>query len=241
MGEGFNDVCDHEKDKKMKKLLLMMLIAFGISLISRDGLAEKAYVMNPTKITLRKGPGKREKIITMLGQDEPVKVLETQQGWTRVRLLGAKHQDKEGWVVSAFLITRVPWKTQAEALKEKNSRLKEKLHKIEKEWRELSREREEISTKLKNNATGLSKIQNMYDTLKKESSSFLKLKKEYETIKTKMEVAQATTEKLTKENVVLKSSQRNTWFLTGAAVLLVGLIFGLIMGRQQKKRKSSYY
>ncbi len=69
----------------------------------------------------------------------------------------------------------------------------------------------------------------------------MKLKKKYETTKTKMEVAQATTEKLTKENVVLKSSQRNTWFLTGAAVLLVGLIFGLIMGRQQKKRKSSYY
>jgi len=69
----------------------------------------------------------------------------------------------------------------------------------------------------------------------------LKLKKEYETIKTKMEVAQATTEKLTKENVALNSSQRNKWFLTGVAVLLVGLIFGPIMGRQQKKRKSSYY
>lgn len=225
----------------MKKLLLMTLITFGVSLIANDVLAEKAYVMNPTKITLRKGPGKREKIITMLGQDAPVKVLETQQGWSRVRLLGGKQQGQEGWVVSAFLITRVTWKTQAEALKEKNSRLKEKLDKIEKEWKELSREMEEISTKLRNNGTALSKVQNMYDTLKKESSSFLKLKKKYETTKTKMEAAQATTEKLTKENVVLKSSQRNTWFLTGAAVLLVGLIFGLIMGRQQKKRKSTYY
>ncbi len=98
-----------------------------------------------------------------------------------------------------------------------------------------------ISEKQKNTATALSKVQNMYDTLTKEASSFLELKEKYETTKTKMEVTQATTEKLTKENVVLKSSQRNTWFLTGAAVLLVGLIFGLIMGRQQKKRKSSYY
>jgi SH3 domain protein len=219
----------------------MMLIILGIFLIAQDGLAKKAYVMNPTKITLRKGPGVGEKIITMLGQDEPVKVLDTKQGWTHVRLLGSKQPGKKGWVVSAFLITRVPWKTQAEALKEKNSRLKEKLDKIEKEWRELSREREEVSTKLKNNGTALSKVQNMYDTLKKEASGFLKLKKKYETTKTKMEAAQATTEKLTKENVVLKSSQRNTWFLTGAAVLVVGLIFGLIMGRQQKKRKSSYY
>jgi len=225
----------------MKKLLLMMLITLGISLIAQDGLAGKAYVMNPTKITLRKGPGVGEKIIAMLRQDEPVEVLETEKGWSHVRLLETNRQNKEGWVVSGYLVTRVPWKVQTGLLKEENAQLKEKLDKIEKEWRELSGEREELSGKLGKNRTDLDTIRERYETLKKGASSFLKLKKKYETIKTKMETAQATTEKLTKENVVLKSSQRNTWFLTGAAVLLVGLIFGLIMGRQQKKRKSSYY
>ncbi|MBL7204015.1 MAG: TIGR04211 family SH3 domain-containing protein [Desulfobacteraceae bacterium] len=226
----------------MKKLLLIMLITVGISLISQAGLAQKAYVMNPTKITLRKGPGVGEKIIAMLRQDEPVEVvLGSKEGWSHVRLLGPEQQGKEGWVVSAFLITRVPWKIQAGLLKEENTLLKEKLNKIEKEWKELSTEREELSGKLEKNGTVLDTVRKRYEALKKEASGFLKLKEKYETTKTKMEVAQATTEKLTKENVVLKSSQRNTWFLTGAAVLLVGLIFGLIMGRQQKKRKSSYY
>ena len=225
----------------MKKLLLITLITVAISLISQDGLAEKAYVMNPTKITLRKGPGVTEKIITMLRQDEPVEVLETKKGWSHVRLLEPNRQNKEGWVVSGYLVNRVPWKIQTGLLKEENTLLKEKLNKIEKEWRELSGEREELSGKLEKNGTALDTVRQRYETLKKEASSFLKLKKKYETTKTKMEVAQATTEKLTEENAVLKSSQRNTWFLTGAAVLLVGLIFGLIMGRQQKKRKSSYY
>ena len=225
----------------MKKLLLMMFITIGISLISQAGQAQEAYVMNPTKITLRKGPGIGEKIITMLRQDEPVQVLETKKGWSRVRLLEPNRQKKEGWVVSGYLVSRVPWKIQTGLLKEENARLKEKLTKIEKEWKELSGEREELSGKLKKNGTDLNAVRKKYETLKKESSGFLKLKERYETTKKKMEVAQATTEKLTKENVVLKSSQRNTWFLTGAAVLLVGLIFGLIMGRQQKKRRSSYY
>ena len=225
----------------MKKLLMITLITVAISLISQDGLAGKAYVMNPTKITLRKGPGVTEKIITMLRQDEPVEVLETKKGWSHVRLLETNRQNKEGWVVSGYLVNRVPWKIQTGLLKEENTLLKEKLNKIEKEWRELSGEREELSGKLEKNGTALDTVRKRYETLKKEASSFLKLKKKYETTKTKMEVAQATTEKLTEENAVLKSSQRNTWFLTGAAVLLVGLIFGLIMGRQQKKRKSSYY
>ena len=225
----------------MKKLLLVILITFGISLISQDGLAEKAYVMNPSKITLRKGPGVGEKIIAMLRQDEPVEVLKTEKGWSHVRLLETKRQNREGWVVSGYLVTRVPWKVQTGLLKEENARLKEKLNKIEKEWSELTGEREELSGKLGKNRTILDTIRERYETLKKEASGFLKLKKKYEITKTKMETAQATTEKLTKENLVLKSSQRNTWFLTGAAVLLVGLIFGLIMGRQQKKRKSTYY
>ncbi len=225
----------------MKKLLLMMFITIGISLISQTGQAQKSYVMNPSKITLRKGPGVGEKIIIMLRQDEAVQVLETKKGWSRVRLLEPNRQNKEGWVVSGYLVNRVPWKIQTGLLKKENARLKEKLTKIEKEWSELSSEREELSGKLEKNGTDLDAVRKRYETLKREASSFLKLKKEYETTKTKMEVAQATTEKLTKENVVLKSSQRNTWFLTGAAVLLVGLIFGLIMGRQQKKRKSSYY
>ncbi len=225
----------------MKKLVLITLITIGISLISQTGLAQKAYVMNPTKITLRKEPGVGEKIIAMLRQDEPVEVLETQKGWSHVRLLETKRQNKEGWVVSGYLVSRVPWKIQTGLLKEENARLKEKLNKIEKEWRELSVERGELSGKLEKNGAVLDTVRKRYETLRKEASGFLKLKKEHESAKTKMEIAQTTTEKLTKENAVLKSSQRNTWFLTGAAVLLVGLIFGLIMGRQQKKRKSSYY
>ena len=225
----------------MKKLLLMMIIMLGISFIPQTGMAQKAYVMNPTKITLRKGPGVGEKIITMLRQDEPVEILETKNGWSRVRLLVPKRQNKEGWVVSGYLVSRIPWKIQAGLLKEENFRLKEKLTKIEKDWKELSGEREDLGGKLEKKATTLDTVRKKYETLKREASGFLKLKKEYESARKKMETAQATTEKLTKENVVLKSSQRNTWFLTGAAVLLVGLVFGLIMGRQQKRRKSSYY
>jgi len=63
----------------MKKLLLITLITVGISLISQAGLAQEAYVVNPTKITLRKGPGVGEKIVAMLRQDESVKVLETKR------------------------------------------------------------------------------------------------------------------------------------------------------------------
>lgn len=221
------------------------IIAFGVSLCMCLGSvpcrAEKAYVTNPTKITLRNGPGTDEKILAMVPQDEPVQILGSQEGWNRVRLLAPKWDNKEGWIVSGFLVSRIPGEIQAASLKEENARLKEKLSKIETEWQGLTSERDELRGKLGEDERALVEVQDKYQTLKEGAGGFLKLKKEYEITQKRMQDALATAETLTKENSALKSSQRNSWFLTGGAVMLVGLIFGLVLGRREKKRKSSYY
>ena len=98
-----------------------------------------------------------------------------------------------------------------------------------------------MGQKLEENARALVEVQKKYQTLKEEAGGFLKLQDKYEVAQKRMQDAIATAEKLTEENSTLKSSQRNTWFLTGGAVMLVGLIFGLVLGRREKKRKSNYY
>jgi SH3 domain protein len=55
-----------------------------------------------------------------------------------------------------------------------------------------------------------------------------------------MKAAQAELSKITTENENLRSSEQNRWFLSGALVLLCGLLVGGIAGRQQKKRRSVY-
>jgi SH3 domain protein len=221
------------------------IIGFGISLCiflgSAPCRAEKAYVMNPTKITLRSGPSTKEKILAMLPQDEPVEILGSQEEWSRVRLLGPKWDKKEGWVVSAFLVSRVPGEIRAASLEKENARLKEKSARLEAEWRTLTDERKEMGRKLEEAERALVDIQEKYQTLREEAGGFLKLKEKYDIAQERMQDALATAEELSKENATLKSSQRNTWFLTGGAVMLVGLIFGLVLGKREKRRKSGYY
>ncbi len=203
--------------------------------------AERAYVTNPSKITVRSAPGIDKKIIAMVSLDEPVEVLESEEGWKRVRLLAPKWNNKEGWIVSGFLTTRIPWEAQASSLREENAQLKEKLTKIEAEWRELTGEREGIKGKLAENTQAFSEMQRKYQRLKEEAGGYLKLKKEYEAAEQKMQEALTRAETLTRENEEIRSSQRNRWFLTGGAVMLVGLVFGLVLGRRERRRKSSYY
>lgn len=58
----------------------------------------------------------------------------------------------------------------------------------------------------------------------------------YEKIKAVYDASQKTIQKLMKENERLKFSQRDRLFILGALVLFFGLISGLIVGRQKKRR-----
>ncbi len=226
----------------MKKIAIIMVMGLWVLLSAHSGWAEKAYIVNTSKITLRTGPSTKEKIITMLSQDTPLETLEkTPSGWSRVRLLGTDSGNYEGWVVSSFLTRDVPWKIQAAKLKNENVRLKERADNIEKEWSASSGEKELMSEKLQKAENALGDLEIKYDALKKASGAVLELQGTYDKTLKALQEARTTLETLQKENLVLKSSQRNRWFLAGAVVLLVGLVFGLVMGSRQRKRKSSYY
>ena len=186
---------------KVWRVIIPMII--GLCLMVQTSWAEKAYVTDWFRISLRKGPGIENKILKFLPSGLPVDVLESQDGWNRVRLLEGEQPALEGWVMSRYLVTRLPWEHQARSLREENARLKGKIARINEEWAEKVR---------------------------RELGSTRQLKENYEaTLKT--------VQTLTKENESLRSSRMKKWFVTGALVLLCGVMIGLVV----RKRKSSYY
>ena len=224
-----------------KTILITMATLLMTGFMTMQARAEKAYIFNTSKVTLRTGPAVGNKIITMLSQDEPVETISSESGWSMVRLLKPSRNNTEGWVLSRYLVTRLPLQIQVNALTGENSRLKTKLTNSEKERAESVLQRDKCQGKLTETSKIRQKLRNSYETLKKESTGFLKLKKEHETTLVHLEEIQKTNGILQKENDSMKSSEQNRWFLTGALVLLFGFFFGLVMGKQQRKRKSSYY
>ena len=187
----------------IKVLRLMIPMILGLCLMVQTSWAMKAYVTDWFRISLRRGPSIENKILKFVPSGLPVEVLESQDGWNRVRLMEGDQGALEGWVLSRYLVTRLPWEHQASSLREENAWLKEKIARIDKEWAEKVR---------------------------RELGSASQLKEDYEaTLKT--------VQTLTKENQSLMSSRRKKWFVTGALVLVCGLMIGLVVG----KRKSSYY
>ena len=163
----------------------------------------------------------------------PVEVLESEEGWSHVAPLGPDQNNIKGWVLSRYLITREPWEIQAKALKEENIRLAEKLALIEKEHDDTLRGRKEASENLEVNLEALQKLQKEYDTLKQGAADFLKLEAAHKAL-------ERASKDLKEENERLKSSEARKWFTIGALVLLFGLLLGLVLGRQRRRRASLY-
>ena len=225
----------------MKVFRLITPMTLGLCLMAQMTWGAKAYVSDSFEITLRTGPSVENKIITLLRSDQPVEVLGSQDNWTHVRVLELGQDNIEGWVMSRYLITRQPWGVLARSLKNDNASLKEELLRIENEWKEGVRREKKISGELKKNRTSLNKLQKKYEDLKLGAADYLKIKAEFEAAAAELERTQKTVHRLSKENESLRTSQRNKWFGLGALVLLSGLMIGLVIGRQQKKRKSLLY
>ncbi|MCD6560694.1 MAG: TIGR04211 family SH3 domain-containing protein [Deltaproteobacteria bacterium] len=220
---------------------LIPIIIFVLCLMVQTCRAATAYVTDSFEITLRTGPSLQNKVISMPSSGQALKILETRDNWSHVNYSKRGHEIIDGWVLNRYLMNRQPWKLQAINLKTENIKIKERLAIIEKKLKETSNRERDYSKRLQENIISLKKAQNDYTSLKQSSSRYLKLKEDYQTVKASLETLQKTAQTMTRENDILKASQKSKWFATGATVLLVGLIIGLVAGKQQKKKKSLYY
>jgi SH3 domain protein len=213
------------------------LVISGFLGIAQTGWATKAYVTDSFEITLRTGPSNENKIIAVLFSGRPLDVLDTRGEWSQVKVLDG---DKEGWVMSRYLVTRLPWEVQAKKLQEDSVSLNAKLNRLQKEFADESQQRQGVAAELKRMTQELEALSKEYFELKKGAEGYLRLKTVHEATEKDLKAAQSELSKVTAENEALRSSQQNRWFLSGALVLLCGLLIGGIAGRLQKKRRSLY-
>jgi len=117
----------------MKRICLITLLTLGICLIAQVVAAENAYVTDTFRISLRRGPSVENKILKFLPSGLLVNIQESKEGWDRIQVQEGENIVLEGWVLSRYLIDRLPWKMQTESLLQENATLKEELAGIQKE------------------------------------------------------------------------------------------------------------
>jgi len=218
-----------------KMNLSLILIIIFISFIT-PVWAKSMYVTDSIKITFRNGPSIRHKVLAMLKSGEEVEVLEELNSWTKVRL----KDGKEGYVLSHYLSPNIPKSFIINSLQNKVRYLQEQLQKLTQVKERLEASNSELKTNLELKERRLAKVEKEYNDLKSGSANYIETKQAKEQLETENKRLKVQLATLLKRNKKLEKKDDRLWFLSGAGVLLVGWVLGLILGRTQISRKRRY-
>jgi len=207
-------------------------------ILSGNAMAETRYVSDTLEITMRSGKGTSFGITRMLRSGTPVKVLATDKktGYTQVRT----NSGKEGWVLSRFLM--------------KGQAARDRLATAEKNLAELELENRKLTTAMASLNEEKGTLESSLSTLEGESrgvsqelaeirrtaSSALTIDSENKDLKGRMVSLERQLQTVQQENETLKDRTARDWFMVGAAVVLLGIIVGLIIPKIRFRKKSSW-
>ena len=216
----------------------IFMVVSCLLILTGNATAETRYVSDTLEITMRSGKGTSFGITRMLRSGTPVEVLgvDKKSGYTQVRT----NSGKEGWVLSRFLM-------KGQAARDRLATAEKNLAELELENRKLTTAmatlNEEKGTlestlqKLEGESRGIS--QELAE-IRRTASSALTIDSENKNMKGRMVSLERQLQTVQQENETLKDRTARDWFMVGAAVVLLGIIVGLIIPKIRFRKKSSW-
>ena len=222
----------------MKLKSLPGVLILPLLLVTAVALAESGWVSDQFEITLRSGPSTSNAIQLMVSSGTELEILErdADSGYSRVRTPGGT----EGWVLSRYLMREPSAREQLQRLTSqltnatsRGSSLNAQLGAIRGEYEQAERR---IATLEGENR----KLSEELAEIKRTAANVLAIDEQNKTLRDEVNAADIRVDTLEHENRGLRAQSTRYWFMTGALVLVVGIILGLWLPRIRWQRRSRY-
>ena len=199
--------------------MMLVRLSLIISLLaaSQASIAVTKYVTDEFEIMLRTGQSTQHEIRRQVKSGTPLVVLQESDGYTNVRMPNGV----KGWVLSRYLMNQASGRDRLAALEKRHEKLKNKFDQAVAE--EKAAMEKEIFR------------------LKEIAKKPLELQRENDQLKAQLAQEKDRYDKLATESEVLKSPLKDRqWFVSGALVVIVSMIFGIILTRIPWQRKKKW-
>jgi SH3 domain protein len=220
--------------KKIKICYALILWLFAVSAAH----SAPAWVSDEFEITLRSGPSTSHSIQMMVGSGTRLEVLEqgAESGYSRVKTADGK----EGWVLTRYLMTQPSAREQIEKLagqltgtNVQGTSLSSQLAAVRNGYNAAKRQ---IST-LEKEKTAL---ESELTEIRSAAADVLGINEQNKTLTAELAAANMRADTLKEKNRELSSETTRYWFMSGALVLLIGILLGLWLPRIRWQRRSGY-
>jgi len=208
-------------------------------LITSTAIAgEQRFVTDQLEITLRSGESTQYQILRMLPSGTPVEVLQVnpESGYSQIRTADGA----EGWVISRYLDPRPSARQRLAAADKEVTRLKRLSTDLKAKYTRLLQEKNQLASRLKKFSGDKQQLDHELQRIKKTSANALALDQENKTLKTKLQQLETEFQLTRQENKTLNDRSDRDWFMTGAGVILLGMLIGLIIPKIRWRRKSNW-
>jgi len=200
--------------------------------------AEERWVTDEFEVMMRSGKSTSQSIVRQLKSGTQVEVLgeDKAAGYTEVKV----GSGAQGWVLSRYLEKRP---TAKNVLPDVQARLKKseaETAELRKQISELKRDRQQLQNQVNELQSTGSSVQQQLDRVTKLSADTIQVDDQNRQLKKRLVESDKQLELLENDNKRLGSRANREWFVVGGAVLMLGLLLGLILPRISWKKKSSW-
>jgi SH3 domain protein len=201
--------------------------------------AQTRYVSDRTIVELRRGPSTEYLIVRNLEAGERVEVLEQNEaeGYSRVKVAD---QGTEGWILTRFL-TAEPIARERLAAAERNlTAARERVAELEAESTELAGALDTTRAELDQTRDDHGTASRELADIRMAAANVVDIRDRNERLEEQLVQRNAEVERLTVDNARLARRNDQNWFIVGAAVLLAGIVIGLVAPTLRRKRRSDW-
>ncbi len=215
--------------------LLIFIILILISPLNQAG--DFQYVSDQLVITLRTGQGSSYQIIRTLPSGTRLNVITTTDtGYAQVET----DDGTEGWIRSQYLSLEPIARLKLQSAEQKLAKLTTENTGLQKKTQDLGKQRHELENKNKNLLSRVKAAESQLTRLGEVAAKPILLDKENRKLQQQNISQEKKLQMMVQENQVLRDRSQREWFITGAIVLLGGILLGLILPKIRWKRRNSW-
>jgi SH3 domain protein len=212
-------------------LLSTMLFASAAS-------AETAWVSDEFEITLRSGPSTSNAIELMLSSGTELEILErdAETGYSRVRTGGGT----EGWVLTRYLMNEPAARQQLARLTSQLTNEASRGTSLNAQLGAIRSEYDTAAQRIETLEREKSDLEEELAEIKRTAANVLTINNQNKQLREQLAAEEIRVATLEQENRELTSQTTRYWFMSGALVLVVGMVLGLWLPRIRWQRRSRY-
>ena len=219
--------------KFSSRALLLSLVV-----LAPQAFAEPAWVSDQFEIMLRSGPSTSNAIQLQVDSGTQLEVLERDRetGYSRVRTQGGT----EGWVLTRYLMSEPSAREQLQTLTGQLTNANTRGTSLDSQLQALRAEYETANRRIRTLEQEKAAVEKELQEIKRTAADVLGINQQNKSLMTQLSDAQIRGDTLEEENRRLMSQTNRYWFMSGALVLLVGIVLGIWLPRIRWQRRSRY-